>query len=297
MITAVSVAQTTVTIASSLRSQSYSQIANEAVQAGIAYATSCLNKTSTSYWTNNLTPQTNCTGTSGSGNNYITQNSQYTSTFAVAPPDTSGSKPKASVTGTVTLAGATKQYVAKGVAIVNVASAPTSTTLPTSPVDGQEVYYKIYVNGKLSGATGLWHLRYDASTGYWNFLGGPSLKSVDATVYSSATTTWTPTTAYVYLPLDGEYDVNFGSQLLTDQANALNQMQVGLFYNTAANKACYFIAVSLYNGSSVSCESTIGGITGTGGTNKYFQIRYMSLSGQQSGFYPMYVEATPLRVK
>ena len=44
---------------------------------------------------------------------------------------------------------------------------PKVTTLPASPTDGNEVYFVV--------EDGLWHLRYEASTERWNFLGGPSL--------------------------------------------------------------------------------------------------------------------------
>jgi len=44
---------------------------------------------------------------------------------------------------------------------------PKVTELPVSPTDGDEVYFVV--------EDGLWHLRYEASTERWNFLGGSQL--------------------------------------------------------------------------------------------------------------------------
>ncbi|HVX48012.1 MAG TPA: hypothetical protein VHA05_01505, partial [Candidatus Saccharimonadales bacterium] len=167
----------------------------------------------------------------------------------------------------------------------------------TNPSDGDEVYYQVYVNGQLSGNTGYWHLRYNASTGYWDFLGGPALSSTDSTVHSTASTSYLSSNAYDYLPLNGDYDVSYGSELAIDAANALNQMQVGLTQTGTTVHTCYFVAVSQFNGSSLNCSTRVTGVTGAGGTNRFVQDLYMSLSGQSSNFYPLYVNVTPIRVK
>ena len=216
MITAVSLAQTAVSISTSLRSQTWQHLADEATQAGVSYATSCLKKNGTTYWTSSLTPQTSCTGTAGSGSNYIEQNSQYTSTFAVTPPNTSGSHPKATVTGTVTLADSTKQYVAKGTVIVNLTSTGpnspnTVTTLPASPTSGDEVY--LQVTSPINGAI-LWHLKYNGTT--WDFLGGPPLV-LKSGAYSSQYNISSPGASSVNLlygftaPKPGSYKISYSA--------------------------------------------------------------------------------------
>lgn len=57
---------------------------------------------------------------------------------------------------------------------VGATSATYVTTLPSSPVDGQEVYFAADASNGV-----IWHLRYrDAATGYkWEYVGGPPICS------------------------------------------------------------------------------------------------------------------------
>jgi hypothetical protein len=89
--------------------------------------------------------------------------------------------------------------------IVPLASAPLVTSIPSAPIDGQEIRY-------LADATNgvIWNLRYDGQGTYpWKFIGGAPL--VAAVAAGSATTS----TSYVALSgptltlaLAGDYDIS-----------------------------------------------------------------------------------------
>lgn len=96
---------------------------------------------------------------------------------------------------------------------------PVVTSLPGSPVDGQEVYYQAD-----AGAPGIiWHLRYRAaspSLDKWECLGGAPLHaSVDAAETTAATayTGTQPATAgpSITLPIPGTYDITVMANLAT----------------------------------------------------------------------------------
>jgi hypothetical protein len=176
---------------------------------------------------------------------------------------------------------------------------PTVTSLPSNPSDGDEVYYKVYVNGHLTGNTGYWHLRYNASTGYWDFLGGPALYSLDPNSRFTSTNVYSSTgSPYVYLPLNGDYDINYGDTLSQNQTNTFNEMSL-CFQLTggACSSAMFTISELAYGGSPLSQTFRLNGVTGAGGTSQYVRDLYSSPSNVNSGFANMFISATPVRVK
>ena len=177
------------------------------------------------------------------------------------------------------------------------AGVPTVTSLPTSPANGDEVYYRFYSNGRTSGNTEYWHLRYNSSTGYWDFLGGPAMESLDNTTHTTSSSSYVASSSYDYLPLNGDYDISFGSGLMYNNSSGFNQMQLGLYQNSTSLSTCFYMALGLYGGSSESCDYRLTGVTGAGGTSRYVQTDYMSLNGASSTFYPIYTRVTPIRVK
>ncbi len=118
MIVGASTLVASTSITKTLQDQRWNRLADEAAQAGVAFASSCLEKNKTNYWTSNLTPSSNCSGGSGG---YVAQESgQWSSTFTVAPPNSSSGNPAtAAVTGTV-LVGASKTYTSNKTVIINV---------------------------------------------------------------------------------------------------------------------------------------------------------------------------------
>lgn len=87
------------------------------------------------------------------------------------------------------------------------------SALPSSPVDGQEIFYQ---SAGMATDGLVWHLRYraaSASSYKWEFLGGSSLFSAVTTDQSTTSTTYTDLTTAgpsVTLPLAGDYDVTHG---------------------------------------------------------------------------------------
>ena len=127
MITAVSVAQTTASITANLRSRSYNSLANEAAEAGVSYAYSCLKKNGTSYWTSPLKPNTSCTGSSNGNSAYLKDQAasgdipHYRSSFTVAPPDSNNHALAEGKVELVDSAGTvTKTWVSDKVVVVSV---------------------------------------------------------------------------------------------------------------------------------------------------------------------------------
>jgi len=84
------------------------------------------------------------------------------------------------------------------------------TSLPGSPVDGQEIYYQ---SSAMATDGVVWHLRYrttSSSTYKWEFIGGAPLRAVaEADTSVSSTSAWTdPGTPGpdIVVPLMGDYD-------------------------------------------------------------------------------------------
>lgn len=95
------------------------------------------------------------------------------------------------------------------------ASVPTSSTsLPGSPFDGQEIYYAADATNGV-----YWHLRYrsaSASAYKWEFLGGSPLTSEILTSETTGSTTYIDLATVgpsVTLPLAGDYLIEFTAEI------------------------------------------------------------------------------------
>lgn len=93
---------------------------------------------------------------------------------------------------------------------IYLASAPLVTSLPGSPVDGQEINY-------LADATNgvVWHFVYRSALGKWLFTGGPPLSaqnntadSVNNSAYADLSLGPGPS---ITVPLPGDYIVSYGA--------------------------------------------------------------------------------------
>lgn len=80
--------QYTATTSETLNTQAFQNIADEAAQAGIAFADSCLSQGSSWSAANPLRPNTTCTGTISTGSAYVNQQgTEWRSRFSVPPTD------------------------------------------------------------------------------------------------------------------------------------------------------------------------------------------------------------------
>jgi len=91
-----------------------------------------------------------------------------------------------------------------------VTNIPLVTSLPASPIDGQEVYY-------LADATNgvVWHLRYraaSASAYKWECIAGPPLYAVYATA-ENFPSSWSSGNPAITVPRAGEYDIEWTADI------------------------------------------------------------------------------------
>lgn len=130
-----------------------------------------------------------------------------------------------------------------------VAGGPLVTSLPGSPVDGQEAYYLA------DAANGIvWHLRYRAASGSaykWEFLGGASLyaeRMIEDTI-AVAAGSWSgaPNDPIITVPLGGDYRVELWAYTYIDQGpcNMLMGVRVGAIDPTVGAGATQALAGSV----------------------------------------------------
>jgi hypothetical protein len=101
------------------------------------------------------------------------------------------------------------------------------TSLPVSPVDGQEIYYQ---SPAMTTAGVLWHLRYRAAAigAYkWEFVGGAALgQDIDANEGTASTVYVALPTAgpQVTVPLAGVYDIEIGARHANTTSDQIGYM-------------------------------------------------------------------------
>jgi len=86
---------------------------------------------------------------------------------------------------------------------------PLVTSLPGSPVDGQECYYVADAAGGV-----IWQLRYraaSASTYKWEFVGGGSLVAEDLSAFNTSSATYVNCGPTLTAPLAGDYVILQGA--------------------------------------------------------------------------------------
>ena len=164
-----------------------------------------------------------------------------------------------------------------------------ATSLPASPVDGQEA---VLVDS-LTAPTYQWRFRYNASSSFadkWEFIGGPSAyasvptsQSLTSTSYTDLTTTG-PT---LIAPRAGVYLIEHGAMITNSAAgqesymtiylgtgSASDNERVNFTTSTAGKSASVSRAqlVALLAGANLSSKYRVGGGTGT------FEFRWMKLT-------------------
>jgi hypothetical protein len=169
-----------------------------------------------------------------------------------------------------------------------VAGGPAVSSLPGSPVDGQECYY---VADAANGV--VWHLRYRAgATGSykWEFVGGAQLTATGAGGATSSTTPQTAGTPTITLPLAGDYELGFGAFM---QPSATGTAIVTLFDDGVATALTMAkVAIDGFEGSE---DSTFGVLKAIGAASA-MNARYNSQSGSGIQVQRQWMAARPVRV-
>jgi microcystin-dependent protein len=175
---------------------------------------------------------------------------------------------------------------------------PYVTVLPTSPIDGQEVYYQ---NTAMATYGITWHLRYRASStsAYkWEFVGGSSLISqFDATIQIGTVNTYTASDGpFVALPLVGDYIIGIGCRMYTN-ANESCHMSYDIGatpavdadcvdYHTGGSQGTYGPATM--NAARERLKTALGAVTLT--------AKYKRQAGTGAYWGSRWMKATPVRV-
>jgi hypothetical protein len=179
------------------------------------------------------------------------------------------------------------------------------TTLPASPVDGQEVYYQSTTAGTGGGATdtmatvgAVWHLRYraaSASAYKWEVVGAsPMQVGVDASETTTSTSYAALATAgpAITLPLAGDYLVSVAARTYGTTQNGSGYMSYDKGATGALDIDGFGWDNEIVNGSSdyryVSRKQS--GLSAVTLTAKY------RTSAGTSYFYRRSLTITPIRV-
>lgn len=170
------------------------------------------------------------------------------------------------------------------------------TSLPTSPVDGQEIDY---VADAANGVR--WRFRYNAgssSTYKWEFVGGAALYNGVNALQATSSLTYTDLTTVgpqLTCPFAGDYDVDHG-------ANYTN--------NTASDGARMSLSIG---GAAVADSDGIALINGSGGAGSFYSDamsirktglaaattlveKYRALTGGSASFSARWLKLTPVRI-
>jgi hypothetical protein len=103
---------------------------------------------------------------------------------------------------------------------------PLVTSLPSSPADGQEVYYQVDATNGI-----VWHLRYrvaSSSPYKWEVVGGPPVLIRAENLFSVGVNgPWsTDTNCGITVPLAGDYICDYGGVLSSSVASVAAEMRV-----------------------------------------------------------------------
>lgn len=121
------------------------------------------------------------------------------------------------------------------------------TSLPGSPVDGQEIYYNADGTNNI-----IWHLRYRSAVSKWEFVGGSSLYAEDLANRASINNTPNygalATAVQVTAPLAGVYEVEYSVSATTSGTNtgSFNDVAVGSTVGSDQNASMFYMNSSTF---------------------------------------------------
>lgn len=120
------------------------------------------------------------------------------------------------------------------------------TSLPGSPVDGQEIYYAADATNSI-----IWHLRYRSAarsgSGAWEFVGGSALSSAVATQQSRTVDSYAALATAgpsITLPLNGDYEIGMGARIQAAPTSAASSAVMS--FDIGATGAVDANAVTVY---------------------------------------------------
>ncbi|MBI1952165.1 hypothetical protein HYS42_00380, partial [Candidatus Saccharibacteria bacterium] len=172
-----------------------------------------------------------------SGSTGITAKTTSTTAFILQKADGTGTILTADTsTGAITVAGtltATNGLTISSGSLVTSSTGIYVTTLPASPVDGQEVYYQADATNGV-----VWHLRYNSSeaTYKWEYLGGASLYNTAGNTSIPGTGVETATAAALVVARAGDYNVRVYTNGATFSYTA--NVSFGANSTDASNNGC-----------------------------------------------------------
>jgi hypothetical protein len=186
------------------------------------------------------------------------------------------------------LAGDTLSAIGTGI--------PTVTSLPGSPVDGQQVYF---IADNTKGV--IWHLRYRAASSSafkWEFVGGPPIRNGLGSVVKVATTAYAQMSLAISLvaPLSGDYEVQLTGNRI--QNNAVGVAVYAYLVSTGAGDATgdndmAYALIGQFQSAPLAVRSALTGVTG--GNTIDANVAHGDITSSVS-YKGLRLTATPVRV-
>lgn len=172
------------------------------------------------------------------------------------------------------------------------------TSLPSTPIDGQEVYY---VADATNGV--VWHLKYRAASGSaykWEYVGGAPLYATVTTNESTATSANFVDLATagpaITLPLAGDFIVRHGAFIYDDTVSQDGLMSLSINGGAAASATDARAvrkgqaSAGINGGIHVFREQRLTGLTAAAVTARY------RVTGGTANFWDRSLSLTPVRV-
>lgn len=169
------------------------------------------------------------------------------------------------------------------------------TSLPTAPVNGQEIYYAADVTNGV-----IWHLRYNgtSSSSYkWEFIGGSDLRTFDnaesGPVSSPSPAAWTNinTAISVTVPLAGDYRYSAASNINVASAGNTYLGVATTASGTPTTSNQVYVTATTYGQSAVS-----GTLTGVSASSALTLRYYFAVTAANVYRRAASLVVTPVRV-
>lgn len=174
------------------------------------------------------------------------------------------------------------------------AAATYVTSLPSSPTDGQEIYYAANATNGV-----IWHFRYRSAASKWEFVGGPPLVASVATTQTTTSTSYTALTTAgpsITLPLAGDYDVTIGADIYGGYDSSFNPVSAMMSYDIGATGASNADAI-IYGAYALTASvSSVRRKTGLSAVTLTAKYKANSNPANAPSFSNRFMLITPVRI-